>query len=176
MTEEYLDIVDENGNSTGEKELRIVCHEKGLRHNVAVVYFFRKREDHFELLVHLRSKFKDQNPNKWALRFGGHVESGKTIQETVVSEIREEVGISISLDELKFAGKFIYNSLKNNEVAHMFFYEYEKDLKELSFNDGEVQEVKWVSLDEIERSMKAEPEIWSSDIGHLKNIAALLNK
>ena len=45
MQEEYLDIVDENENLTGEKELRSVVHAKGLWHRVVHIYFFREKKE-----------------------------------------------------------------------------------------------------------------------------------
>ena len=73
--DELFDIVDENGNLTGEKELRSVVHEKGLWHWVVPVCIYRMRNNQPEFLVQLRSKNKDQYPNKWQTRFGGHIEA-----------------------------------------------------------------------------------------------------
>lgn len=169
--EEYLDIVDENGKLTGEKELRSVCHEKGLWHNVAVAYFFRKNiNDKIEFLTHLRSEFKEQNPNKWALRFGGHVESGSTPDETIIKEIQEEAGINVNFNDL-FPGEVsIYNGDDNKEFGHAYYYNFLGNLEELSFNDGEVQEVKWMTLDEIRKSMNDNPEMWASRASSLESI------
>lgn len=148
MPEEYLDIVDENGNLTGEKELRSVVHEKGLWHWVAVVYFYRLNKNNLEFLVHLRSKSKQQHPNKWTLHFGGHVESGDTIEETVLKEIQEEVGIFIDSNNLIRGIKIFYDGIKENEglsnreIGQTYYYKFKDDIMKLSFNDGEVQEAK----------------------------------
>jgi len=167
--EEYLDIVDENGNPTGEKELRSVVHEKGLWHQVAVVYFFRfNKNNKLEFLTHLRSKTKAQHPNVWTARFGGHVESGSTIEETVKKEIKEEIGISIKLSDLIEGQKYFYDSFKeinrpvNREMAHIYYYNCKIDSSEFSFNDGEVQEIKWMTENEIIKSMDNNPEIWAN--------------
>ena len=76
MEKEYLDLVDENNNLTGEKELRSVVHSTGLWHRTVHIYFFRKINNIFEFLVHLRSKDKDLRPNCWDTRFGGHIKAG----------------------------------------------------------------------------------------------------
>ncbi|HAR99668.1 MAG: Isopentenyldiphosphate isomerase [Parcubacteria group bacterium GW2011_GWC1_36_108] len=162
MPEEYLDIVDENGNLTGEKELRSVCHEKGLWHNVAVAYFYRIKNNKLELLVHLRSKFKEQNPNKWSMRFGGHVEAGSTIEETVIKEIWEEAGVKILLEEIITGAKSFYDGENNKEIGNSYYYNFKGDLRDLTFNDGEVQEVKWMNIDDIEKSMRNDSNIWDS--------------
>ncbi len=55
---EYSDIVDENGNLTGEKELRSVVHEKGLWHRTVYIYFYHIANGEIQSLPHLRSKIK----------------------------------------------------------------------------------------------------------------------
>lgn len=162
MPEEYLDIVDGDGNQTGKKELRSFCHEKGLWHQVAVAYFYRFKNNKLELLVHLRSKFKEQSPDKWAIRFGGHVEAGSTVEETVIKEIQEEVGINVTFEDLILGTKSYYNSDFNKEVGNIYYYNFNGEKDDLVFNDGEVQEVKWMDIDEIENSIKNNPDIWAS--------------
>ncbi|EKE19831.1 MAG: Isopentenyldiphosphate isomerase [uncultured bacterium] len=175
--EEYLDIVDENGNLTGEKELRSVCHEKGFTHRVAVVYFYRIKNNSIKLLVHLRSKFKEQNPDKWALRFGGHVESGSTIEETIIKEIKEEVGFNISLNHLIEGERSFHDALENREVAYHYYFNFNDNMSVLSFDDGEVQKVKWMNFKEIERSIENNPEIWAvSKEGFLNRKINLIKK
>lgn len=171
MPEEYLDIVDENGSLTGEKELWSVCHEKGLWHQVAVVYFYRFRNNNLELLVHLRSKLKEQSPNKWAIRFGGHVEAGATIEETVIKEIQEEAGVDLMLDDLVLGTKSFYDSEYNKEVGNIYYYNFNGEKDDLTFNDGEVQEAKWMNINEIENSIKNNPDMWASP-----NIEGFLNR
>ena len=75
MSEEYLDIVDENGNLTGERELRSVCHAKGLWHRTVRIYLFRKRNDEIELLIHSFLIKKRTNPSMWTASFGGHIKA-----------------------------------------------------------------------------------------------------
>ncbi|EKD46683.1 MAG: Isopentenyldiphosphate isomerase [uncultured bacterium] len=169
MSEEYLDIVDENGNLTGEKELRSVCHEKGLRHQTVHIYFFRKVQDDFELLVHLRSKDKSSHPNRWDTRFGGHVETGQMMDEAAEREIKEETGLDLKIKDMTigFFGTYQSKDGGNKEVTQTYYYNFNDDLDTLSFNDGEVQDVKWMSFDEIERSMSASPDIWSGSVNGL---------
>ena len=168
MQEEYLDIVDEKGNPTGEKELRTVIHEKGLWHWVAPVYIYRIHKNKLEFLVQLRSKNKDQYPNKWQERFGGHVTSGSTTKKTAIEEIKEEIGISINPKKLLEGIVFSYDSYKENdpvsnrEFVQAYYYYFDKDLNSLFFNDGEVQMVKWMSVSEMTESIKSNPEIWAN--------------
>lgn len=161
MSEEYLDIVDENGNLTGEKELRSVVHAKKLWHQTTHIYFYRKQSESIELLVHLRSKFKEQYANQWATCFGGHLESGSTVEETFIKEMQEEVGISIDPKKIIIGTRRFHNSAINKEVIYICYYEYNDDIKKLTFNDGEVQKIKWMNETEIIKAIEKNPEKWS---------------
>jgi len=174
MQEEYLDIVDKKGNQTGEKELRSVVHEKGLWHRVVHIYFFRIKDDVIEILVHLRSKFKDLDPNKWDTRFGGHIDSGKSAEEAVLRETKEETGLEISLQDLLKGKAKKYDGEKNKEFISIYYYNFLGNKEELSFDDGEVQEVKWMNEIEITNSMKNNPKSWTmGNDGFVKTINEL---
>lgn len=177
MQEEYLNIVDENGNTTGEKELRSVVHAKGLWHRVVHIYFFRIKDDAIEILVHLRSKFKDLDPDKWDTRFGGHIDSGKSAEEAVLKETKEETGLEINLKDLLKGKANKYDGEKNKEFIYIYYYNFLGNKEELSFDDGEVQKVKWMNENEIMDSMKSNPKIWTGgNKGFMKTITELKSK
>jgi isopentenyldiphosphate isomerase len=157
---EYLDVLDGEGNVTGEKVLRTEVHTKGLWHNTVHIYLFRKRNNEIELLVHLRAKTKDLSPNTWDIRFGGHVKAGETIEEAVASEVKEEIGLNVKSEDLIFGGKVIHNGETNKEHISVYFYNFEGDTATLEFNDGEVSEVKWVSTNNIIGESHKNPELW----------------
>ena len=177
MSEEYLDIVDENGNLTGEKELRSIVHAKGLWHRTVHIYFYRVKNNAIEILVHLRSAFKDLDPNKWDTRFGGHIDSGKSEEEAVAKELKEETGIQINLRDLLKGKIRKYDGIKNKEFFSTYYYNFLGNGEELSFDDGEVQEVKWMSENEIINAMQNNSEIWTGgNDGFRKVMQDLKNK
>ena len=157
---EYFDVLDEQGKVTGEKALRKEVHAKGLWHNTVHVYLFRKRNNVVEFLVHLRSKTVDQNPGIWDTRFGGHVKTGETIEETALNEVKDEIGLSVKNDDLLFGGKTTYNGETNKEFITIYFYNFEEDIETLVFDGGEVQEVKWMSVNKIIEESNKNPEFW----------------
>ncbi|KKQ52515.1 MAG: hypothetical protein US70_C0008G0002 [Parcubacteria group bacterium GW2011_GWD2_38_11] len=170
MLEEYLDIVDEKGNLTGEKELRSVCHEKGLWHQTVHIYFYRNNDGVIELLPHLRSKYKSSHPNRWDTRFGGHVETGQSMNEAAEREVKEETGIKIEINDLLRGLKRVYDGGANKEVTQVYYYNFDDDLGRLTFDDGEVQEVRWMNFDEIEKEIIKNPEKWSGSVKGLQLI------
>lgn len=159
-TDEYLDTVNEDNIPIGNKCLRSAAHSEGLWHRVVRIYFF-KISDEIEFLVHLRSKTKDLSPNKWDTRFGGHLKAGESIEETVRGELHDEVGLTLEPSNLIRGEIYKNNKYPNREFVNVFYYKFDGKVSLLKFNDGEVQEVKWMKSSQILKSMMEKPEIWS---------------
>jgi isopentenyl-diphosphate Delta-isomerase len=175
--EEEFDIVDENNVLTGERRLRAEAHSLGLWHRTVHVYFFKRIGDRLNFVVHLRSKTKDLHPNVWDTRFGGHVRAGEGIEETVIEEVRQETGLVVTVPQL-IQGE-VYKKDKsplNREFASVYYYPFSGDLSELHSDDGEVQEVKWMALEEILDDMESHPERWSGGPKGLWEIAQVLGE
>ena len=51
MAEEIFDIVDENGNPTGETVSRAKAHEDGIRHRMAHIWVVREVNGEAEVLL-----------------------------------------------------------------------------------------------------------------------------
>ncbi len=174
---EYLDTTDLHGNLLGKKKTREEIHSEGDWHNVVHIYIFCKKNDETNVLVHLRSKTKDLSPNKWDTRFGGHVKAGETIEETVIKELSEELGINVSISNLIKGTTYHWDTMPNREVVHVFFYDYQDEISKLAFDDGEVQEIKWMSIKEIKTSMTTTPQHWvmEGDYPNFEKIISNIN-
>lgn len=159
---EYFDIVDENNLPTGERRLRSEAHSYGSWHRTVHVYLFKKVSG-IEFLVHLRSKTKDLNPNKWDTRFGGHLKAGENVQNAIKEELQDEVGLTLEPPNLIQGEVYKRGEHPNREFTYTYYYKFEGEIQSLKFNDGEVQKVKWMSSSEILKSMTKEPEVWSGD-------------
>lgn len=169
--DEYLDILDENGNETGEKRLRSEVHSQGLWHRTVHIYFYRKEEGKIELLVHLRSKNKDLKPNTWDTRFGGHLKSGQSIDQALIGEVKEETGLEIKRERLHDGPIIKRDKFPNREFTFAYFYEFTGDSNQLSFKDHEVQKVKWMDIEDIARAMVDYQDKWSPRAEHFGQIA-----
>tara|TARA_Y100000031_G_C8175755_1_gene364018 strand:+ start:380 stop:1036 length:657 start_codon:yes stop_codon:yes gene_type:complete len=135
-----------------------------------------------------RSKIVLQNPSLWDKTVGGHVMKGDSFEDTLVRETKEEINVDVilttsddfeetvkSTDLTKKAvvkridtlqresrrvlagGKYF---IKHTNSA-MFFGYYEGDFKLI---DGEVEEMKLFSLDELEKSLNKNPEQFTDDV------------
>lgn len=96
---ELLDVLDENGNKTGEVEEQSEVYRKGLWHRSSHIWIIN---DNNELLVQRRNPYKATFPNLWAISVAGHVDSGETSLDTAIRELKEEVNLDVDPNELEF--------------------------------------------------------------------------
>lgn len=174
MTEEFLDIFDENNEPTGESVPRSKAHAEGLWHRTVHIYVFRKNDGNVEFLVHLRSKFKDLYPNHWDTRVGGHIKSGVSLEDSAIGEIREEIGLDVGMKDLVKGEWYKGGKFPNQEFIQTFFFEYKGGLNDLTFNDGEVQEAKWMKVEDIKKSIINNPEQWAGGIATFTRMSDFL--
>ena len=73
---EYLDIVDEQGQPTGEIVSRTLAHTKGIRHRTAHIWIVRRENEHFQVLMQKRAMSKDSFPGKYDTSSAGHIQAG----------------------------------------------------------------------------------------------------
>ena len=139
---EYTDLYDENKNLTGEKLFR----EKGTklivpkgRYSVVVLVFIENSKGEF--LFQMTSKRKK---NVWATT-GGHVKSGQTSKEAITEEIKEELGIDINEDEVKLFKTYKYD----DAFKDVFYIKKDIDINSLTYQEDEVEYVKYLTKDEI---------------------------
>ena len=108
--EEMFDIYDEAGNRIGQAPRR-ECHgNPALLHHTAHVAVFHP--DGGALLLQKRSASKDIQPGKWDTAVGGHLASGESYLDGALRELREELGIAVPPEELRF----LFDSRIRNEI------------------------------------------------------------
>lgn len=141
MIDEYLEVVNEKGEIIG-KELRSKIHgNPSLIHRVTHVLVFNRRG---ELLLQKRSGNKDVAPGKWDTSVGGHVNAGETIEEAVLREMEEELGIRGVKPE--FIYSYIHSNPYETELVYTHQCLYEGEIR---FNPEEIEEVRFWRLSEI---------------------------
>lgn len=159
---EYLDIVDENGKPTGKTISREEAHAKGIMHRTAHVWIIRPTGDGYEVLLQKRSENKESFPGMYDTSSAGHIIAGDDPLESALRELKEELGIDASPDQLSLAGtfrihyekKFHGRLFRDNEFTTVFVYQ--GTVGNLTLQESEVSEVRWFSLnavwEEIHRS------------------------
>ncbi len=146
--DEYIDIVDANGTPTGESKLKSIIHQKGYYHNTAHIWFYTKSG---EVLLSQRSSKKTICPLMWDVSVAGHIDTGETIKQAAIRETKEEIGLSISENDLKKIGVFkcfqtYENGIIDNEFHNTFICELKVSISELTPQEEEVEALKLVSF------------------------------
>ena len=154
---EYFDIVDENGQPTGEIVERNTAHREGIRHRTAHIWIVRKRNGRFEVLMQKRSMDKDSFPGQYDTSSAGHVPAGSEPEESALRELKEELGLEATADQLTYAGSFSNKYEKefhgeifrDNEVTKLYVYSDPVDIDSLTLQKSELDEVRWFDLEEV---------------------------
>jgi isopentenyldiphosphate isomerase len=143
---EWFPIVDENGNTIGEAP-RNICHDgkSKLLHPVVHLHLFNGAG---ELFLQKRAMKKDIQPGKWDTSVGGHVSPEETVEEALVREAEEELGLKNFIPE--FLGRYIWESQLERELVNSFSTNT-KDVPVI--NKDEIEEGKFWSLEEIKDNL-----------------------
>lgn len=170
---EYFDIIDQNGNKTGRVASRDEAHRDGLWHKSVHIWFVNSKN---EILLQLRSTEKDTNPGCWDISVAGHLQSGDDDIGGAVRETQEEIGLLLEPKDFNFVGNVVQQSrpkpgFVNNEVNSVFVVRKDLDISKLKLQKGEVDELKYVSLEEFKK-MIDDPD--SKLLKHLKEFDLLL--
>jgi isopentenyldiphosphate isomerase len=151
MEEEILDILDASGKPTGENCLITEAHKKGYYHNTAHIWFYTK-DGH--ILLSQRAATKSIYPLLWDVSVAGHVDSGESITQAAIREAQEEIGLTLSENDLQKIGIFecfqsYENGIIDNEFHHTFISELTVTVSQLRPQIKEVEALKLVSIKEF---------------------------
>lgn len=153
---EYLDIVDENGNPTGQVEARDVVHEKGLRYRSTHVWVVRRKENKLQVLLQKRSPYKESYPECWDISSAGHIPAGMGYLENAVKELEEELGLQVEKDKLIECGLYsmfadsIFHGKRfiDKRVSMVYLLWYDIEDEDIVFQKEEIECVKWFDFEE----------------------------
>ncbi len=146
--EELLLVLDENGNSTNKLEPRSVVHKNLLWHNEITLWILNKRNK--TVLLQRRSPNKASNPNKLA-PCAGHVTEYDTIEETIIKEAKEELGIDISKYLLTKIRIVRCTKPTNHCFSHHYYIVADIPLSAFKIQIEELSEVLYMSLEELKQ-------------------------
>lgn len=142
--EEKVDVLNEFGEFTGKLATKDECHKKGYWHRA--VYGFIVN-DKGEILLQLRSKNKKLWPMKWDVTVGGHVNAGEFGREALIRECKEELGINVSDDDIKFliSSTSVTNlpGYINKHYDECYLIKKDVDISQLKLQKEEVKEVRF---------------------------------
>lgn len=138
---EILDLYDDNFNKLDETIVRGSKIGSG-KNIMLVVVFIKSKKGKY--LVQKTSIEK----GGYYSTTGGHVLSGEDKEISIIREIKEELGIDIDIDELKYVDTIKYPSKPC--IFNIYLLNKDIDISKLVLQDEEVMSVEWLSDTEIE--------------------------
>ncbi len=152
---ELIEIVDRDGNFTGQIIDKEEAHDKNLLHNEVAVFIINDKK---QVLLQKRSANKRFNPNKWAL-CAGHVDAGESLESAALRVLKEEVGINITTSDLKpFAEREFTIRDSNSHITYFYYTKSNLNEKDFIIQKEELSEVKWFNIDEVIDMIKSKDD------------------
>lgn len=157
MAEEQVDILNEGGKPTGEVRAKKEAHRLGLWHRSAHIWIYNSRG---EVLIQKRCRTKDSYPLKWDISAAGHVSAGEEPIAAAIRELREEIGISITQQEIehvqtrKIVQDIDEKDWHNREFSTVFIWRFDGDITKLRLQEEEVERIEFVPIESFESDIK----------------------
>lgn len=142
---EYLDIYNEKKEKLNKKIKRgdkLLDNE----HILVTVIFIENSEGKY--LIQKTSKEKGE---KYATT-GGHVLSGETSKTAIIREVKEELGLDISNENIIYIGDLLFGI----PFGEIYYLKKDLDVAKLSLQHEEVEQVEYLSKDEILKLIETE--------------------
>ena len=141
---ELRDLYDFNGNKTEKTYHKGENIPEGYYPMVVMVVI---RNSNGEFLMQKRSKNKGGD---WGVT-GGHPKSGETPEEGIITEVKEELGLDLSNEVFTE-----YDSgCDGKDCYKMYFVNKDIDIKDITIQKEELSEVRWFSMDELNKMVEA---------------------
>lgn len=155
---ELLDILNEDGSPSGQVSERNVAHMLGYLHQTVHMWIVKDNK----ILVQKRSKTKDSNPGCYDISSAGHISAGQTVLDAAIRELSEELGLLVDEKDLRHIGftkrcilKPFYGKFwPDNQISQVFVIEKDVDINSLKLQKSEVEEVSWMDLDELIKTVE----------------------
>lgn len=149
---ELVDVIRPDGTPTGIRKPKSEVHRDGDWHRSVHVWLFTPER---RVLLQKRSLRKENNPGLWDVSAAGHISAGEDWVRAAIREVEEELGLRLGPDELRHVATFRESSVLNrgtyieNEFHEIYVVTRPIDVAALKLQDGEVEEVDLVTLDQL---------------------------
>ncbi|MBU0898276.1 MAG: isopentenyl-diphosphate Delta-isomerase [Nanoarchaeota archaeon] len=156
MSGERVVLVDENDNEIGTEE-KMKAHQEGKLHRAISVFIFNSKS---EMMIHKRADDKYHCGGLWTNTCCSHPRQGETYEESAKRRLKEEMGFEADLKDIfNFTYKVEFdNGLTEHEYDHVFVGTFDG---EPNPDPKEVDNWKWVNVEELLNDMKENPDIYT---------------
>ncbi|MFP4401658.1 MAG: NUDIX hydrolase [Candidatus Nanoarchaeia archaeon] len=147
--EEVACSVDSQDNLLGSINRKDEVFGKHILRSASV---FVQNISNNNILLQQRSKHSKKYPLHWDISGGGHVNYNESYEECAKRELFEEVGIKAN--SLQLLGKHFFVLDNNRKRFSCSFVAKINDDNTLNIDNTEVEQVKWLSIEEIKQMIQ----------------------
>jgi isopentenyl-diphosphate delta-isomerase len=159
--EDLLILVDSQDRETGQLP-KTQCHlGDGILHRAFSVFLFNEKG---EVLIQQRAPGKMLWGGYWSNSCCSHPRPGESAESAARRRVREELTVDC---RLRFLYKFEYQARfgdvgSENELCHVFAgFPRGRDFKSLAADPSEIADWRWVSPEDLDREIAADPDRFS---------------
>lgn len=183
-------LVNEQDEPIGYEE-KMYAHTNKMRHRAFSIFIFDWSTK--KMLLQRRAYGKYHSGGLWTNACCSHPRKGETMEDCLNIRLKEELGMDTQFhiedpsrlallldgdDIIYSCGKFSYfadyGKLCENEIDHVFLYSPAFnmiDINQIYFNKQEIDELKWVTIEELRVWMENEPEAFTAWFSHAFDLA-----
>lgn len=160
MSEEYFDILDENGNKTGKTKLRKEVHRDGDWHKAVHIWILNKNGD---VLLQRRCATKESWPNMLDISCAGHLSAGDDSIQGAIRELKEELDLDVKPEELNYVKTLTRKTIHrdnfiDNEFDDLYTLITDKDISEMKYQESEISEIFFVTYKKFKEMIACKQE------------------
>ena len=152
---EYIDVLDENGNKTNIIRNKSLIYKMGDWHRTVHVWILNSKN---ELLIQKRAVDKETFAGLWAISVAGHVRTGENSIIAAKREIKEEINIDVTDDQLKYLFSLKRYQTCQAGMLHVhddvYLLRMDLDIPNVSLQEEEVTAVRYINYKEFENYLK----------------------
>jgi len=150
---ELFDVLNQDGSKTGIQKERKEVHKDGDLHGSVHIWLIKEGS----VLLQKRAKDKDSYPGCFDVASSGHIDAGEDPITAAIREVREEISLSITKEELiplftqllkvqqdTPTGKFI-----SNEINYVYLLDHDVDILTLSYQESEIDGLVSIPMPEL---------------------------
>jgi isopentenyldiphosphate isomerase len=142
------EVLDEQGHKTGQIMSRNAVHEQELWHETVNVWIINNNS---EVLLQLRGKEVELNPNTWDVAIGTHVRPAEDPTNSALRCLETELGVTVTKDQLKHlfniqSASPIENGKLHRTLGHVFLLKRDIDINDFDYDGHKIVMLVWRPL------------------------------
>ena len=160
---EMFDVIDEDGMPTGLVKERGVAHREGALHATSHIWIARPNDKSgYDILLQKRSANKDSHPGCFDISSAGHIAAGDQPLASALRELKEELGIHATPEQLvefgvqykNYQGEFYGKPFRDNQRSILYLYKEPIETDKLKLQQSEIESVTWMDYKEALQAIR----------------------